>query len=594
MNSGDSSVVGVSTGSGAASVGEILERSYSSGAVYTPQNPNRFSTRSASDASRSSSRPTPAASGFNLRVDQPVQNVELGTSAYIRDQGALDGNNASWRWYRSVETYVCSNEGCKSKDEKREALFEYVCFQNKARFCSTQCLKESWAKQKAINQFCKPVLVDGDPKTQDAANEDLLNGASPHVMEAQEKKFEFVGSVREYLPTAEDVHRILKCEVTSHSGLSSSMNTRMVLPFPEMPPQRPVVYAQAQHPVTPDRIRVVTYNVLASIYATSSMFSYCPMWALNWNYRKGRILNEIIGYDADILCMQEVQADHFESFLYPQLSAIGYEGLYKKKTREAFGPKGRIDGCAIFYKRSKFTLRVNNVIEFNEAAMKMASEDRFENPIPMEGDNTNSINRLLRDNVAQICVLEMVGQYGVPMQICVSNVHVFWDPKFADVKLWQTHILVKELQNFIAQNDLPLILMGDFNSEPSSSVYEFMHNGQVPADHSDLAKDLIGILPKVERLRHDLALASAYDAVMGKEPEFTNYTGHYKGTLDYIWYSADRLAPTAALDIPSAAELEEDCGGKHGGMPHTKYPSDHFSMCCDFSFIDRQMLHQQQ
>ena len=137
------------------------------------------------------------------------------------------------------------------------------------------------------------------------------------------------------------------------------------------------------------------------------------------------------------------------------------------------------------------------------------------------------------------------------------------------------------------------ILMGDFNSEPKSSVYELLQKGRVSQDHSDLAKDLIGILPKVERLRHDLALASAYETVLGEEPVFTNYTANYKGTLDYIWYSADRLVPTAALDIPSPVELEENCG-KGGGMPHTKYPSDHFSMCCDFSFIDRQMLHQQQ
>merc|ERR1711871_457961 len=586
-NAKASSVIGQT--SNGASVGEILERSYSSGAVYTPVNPSRYNTRSASDA-----RTTPAHRTFTVRIEQPVQSVDLEARAYIRDEGAVDSNNASWQWSRTTELYMCSNESCPNADEAKEAKFEFVCFEKRARFCCMACLKQGWSKHKAINKFVETKLPKNDEKGQIAMIEDTLNGFGPNAIKEVGKTFENVAFTREYQPTADDVGRILKVDILSHSGFSASRCSRMVLPFPEMPPPRPVVYAQAQHPVTNERIRVVTYNILASIYATQTMFSYCPMWALSWNFRKGLILNELISYDADILCMQEVQADHFESFLYPQLSQQGYEGLYKKKTREAFGPKGRIDGCAMFYKRNKFQLRVNNVIEFNEAALKMSNEDRFANPIPMEGNNENSIQRLLRDNVAQICVLEMMGQYNVPIQICVSNVHIFWDPKFADVKLWQSHILVKELQNFIAQNDLPLILMGDFNSEPSSSVYEFMHNGQVPADHSDLAKDLIGILPKVERLRHDLALASAYDAVMGKEPEFTNYTGHYKGTLDYIWYSADRLAPTAALDIPSAAELEEDCGGKHGGMPHTKYPSDHFSMCCDFSFIDRQMLHQQQ
>ena len=92
----------------------------------------------------------------------------------------------------------------------------------------------------------------------------------------------------------------------------------MVLPFPELPPPRQVIYAQAQHHVTNDRVRVVTYNVLAAIYATQTMFPYCPMWALSWNFRKDMILRELMGYDADVLCMQEVQADHFENFLYPQ------------------------------------------------------------------------------------------------------------------------------------------------------------------------------------------------------------------------------------------------------------------------------------
>ena len=120
------------------------------------------------------------------------------------------------------------------------------------------------------------------------------------------------------------------------------------------------------------------------------------------NFRKDMILRELMGYDADVLCMQEVQADHFENFLYPQLNQLGYEGLYKQKTREAFGPAGRVDGCATFYKRSKFQLRINNVIEFNEAALKMAKENRFTGDVPLEGANDTSVKRLLRDNVAQI------------------------------------------------------------------------------------------------------------------------------------------------------------------------------------------------
>ena len=35
-----------------------------------------------------------------------------------------------------------------------------------------------------------------------------------------------------------------------------------------------------------------------------------------------------------------------------------------------------------------------------------------------------------------------------PLQFCVSNTHLFWDPEYADVKLWQTFMLVKELEKF--------------------------------------------------------------------------------------------------------------------------------------------------
>ena len=100
------------------------------------------------------------------------------------------------------------------------------------------------------------------------------------------------------------------------------------------------------------------YTFLIILFSFNVNFLiYSPQWALSWNFRKGQILRELAGYGADVLCLQEVQADHFESFLYPQLSAMGYEGLYKQKTREALGPRGRIDGCALFFKVAKFELK---------------------------------------------------------------------------------------------------------------------------------------------------------------------------------------------------------------------------------------------
>ena len=130
---------------------------------------------------------------------------------------------------------------------------------------------------------------------------------------ASDTEWETVAYSKEYTPTNEDVGHLLKVTVTAHSGVSASRMSTMVLPFPELPPPRQVIYAQAQHHVTNDRVRVVTYNVLAAIYATQTMFRIVRCGHC-WNFRKDMILRELMGYDADVLCMQEVQADHFETF----------------------------------------------------------------------------------------------------------------------------------------------------------------------------------------------------------------------------------------------------------------------------------------
>ena len=41
-------------------------------------------------------------------------------------------------------------------------------------------------------------------------------------------------------------------------------------------------------------------------------FGYCPPWALAWPYRRLNLLKELLAYDADIMCLQEVQSNHFQ------------------------------------------------------------------------------------------------------------------------------------------------------------------------------------------------------------------------------------------------------------------------------------------
>ena len=75
------------------------------------------------------------------------------------------------------------------------------------------------------------------------------------------------------------------------------------------------------------------YNVLSDKYATRQMYGYCPSWALDWEYRKKGILDEIRHYAADIISLQEVETDQFYNFFLPELKHEGYDGIFSPKSR---------------------------------------------------------------------------------------------------------------------------------------------------------------------------------------------------------------------------------------------------------------------
>eukprot|EP00479_Gromia_sphaerica_P010633 TRINITY_DN494_c0_g1_i1.p1 TRINITY_DN494_c0_g1~~TRINITY_DN494_c0_g1_i1.p1 ORF type:complete len:217 (+),score=29.41 TRINITY_DN494_c0_g1_i1:498-1148(+) len=201
----------------------------------------------------------------------------------------------------------------------------------------------------------------------------------------------------------------------------------------------------------------MNYNVLAEIYATQQLYPYCPLRALSWSYRRNNILREILTYNADIICLQEVQANHYDNFFLPELARHDYEGIFKKKTRDnQIERPRRVDGCAIFYKKERWAVMEQYAIEFNEAA-----KGHFENTLEEE----LKLKRLQKGNIALVCVLEeirspesVVSRQRRKRRLCVANTHIFWDPVYADVKLWQTWILAQELQKMILGRDLPLLL----------------------------------------------------------------------------------------------------------------------------------------
>jgi len=272
------------------------------------------------------------------------------------------------------------------------------------------------------------------------------------------------------------------------------------------------------------------------------------------------------------------------------MEAAGYGAIYKTKTREAMGATGKVDGCAIFWRKSRIqTIKMSN-LELNEAAnmgyqREVASLDRLmmQRMFPQEDYEAcraqldHALKRVTRDNVAQVVVFQVTHSPALeplpaPVQFVAVNTHLFWDPAFDDVKLWQASVLLHQVQLACAdpqgghRPSPPLLLFGDFNSEPASNVYKLLTKNSPtrPADFSpgDLASieksGVLKILPQGSAhgaLDHRLPLTSLFAAVTGGEPAFTNLTRDYVGTLDYVWASHGTVRPLAALAIPSADEL---------------------------------------
>lgn len=315
-------------------------------------------------------------------------------------------------------------------------------------------------------------------------------------------------------------------------------------------------------------VTVLCYNILCDKYATSQMFGYVPSWFLNWEYRKQLIIHEILSYDADIVCLQEVESSQFEQYFKPQLRMRGgYDGIFSPKSRaKTMNEWDRtfVDGCAIFFKADRFKLEDKLLVEFNQMALSRPSLRKHK----------DVYNRVMtRDNIALIARLEHKESR---QELIVANVHIHWDPSFRDVKLVQTIILIEELEKFSSQHPKAgMIVCGDFNSLPGSGVCSLLETGNLSPDHPDFMTYTYEPYTS-EVTKHNLGLRNAY----GNSPEpltFTSYTPMFLGVIDYIWFRPGALSVTGCL-----SSVPTDYVKQIVGLPSQHLPSDHISLLVEF------------
>ncbi|KAG6743907.1 hypothetical protein POTOM_052611 [Populus tomentosa] len=507
----------------------------------------------------------------------------------------------------------------------------------KSYHCSPKCFSDAWQHHRVLHDRAASAINENGNEEEElfgrfnssgsgvintslsgsASSASLTNGSTPLYPAAVTQRsggetwFE-VGRSKTYTPSADDIGHVLKfeCVVVDAEtklpvGHSNTLLTSRVIPAPSPTPRRLISVSglDAMAPLDSDgrlsssgTFTVLSYNILSDVYATNDTYGYCPSWALSWPYRRQNLLREIVGYRADIVCLQEVQSDHYEEFFAPELDKHGYQALYKRKTNEVYNVNTHtIDGCATFFRRDRFSHVKKYEVEFNKAAQSLTDA------LVPSAQRKTALNRLVKDNVALIVVLEAkfsnqgADNPGKRQLLCVANTHINVHQDLKDVKLWQVLTLLKGLEKIAASADIPMLVCGDFNSVPGSAPHSLLAMGKVDQLHPDLVVDPLGILRPHSKLTHQLPLVSAYSSfarvgvglgsdqqrrrmdATTNEPLFTNCTRDFIGTLDYIFYTADSLTVESLLEL-----LDEESLRKDTALPSPEWSSDHIALLAEF------------
>jgi len=246
--------------------------------------------------------------------------------------------------------------------------------------------------------------------------------------------------------------------------------------FRQRPRSKPSDYREWEYAKTPpspgsEKFVVLSYNILADYLANDhwrSLYFHIPRNMLSWGWRKSKLVFELSLWSADIMCLQEV--DKFQD-LEEEMKHRGYSAIWKMRTGNA------VDGCAIFWRSNRFKLVHEESIQFNQLG--------------------------LRDNVAQICVLETLltshtkeNETPPPEssagshRVVICNIHVLFNPKRGDFKLGQVRTLLDKAHAVSKLwDDAPIVLCGDFNCTPKSPLYNFISDRKL--DLSGLARDKV-------------------------------------------------------------------------------------------------------
>ena len=289
---------------------------------------------------------------LSCRTERPIAGCELAPHPFLFLKGGtldnatraklMDQNQHkfTFRWFRGPRRQLCQSEQCP-----RGSTYDPVSWSKAAvggsslkcaiceksgvaghlsLFCSASCFKSAWKGHCGAHHtslkptfrkrnVSKGTFMDEELEIEAATIPSESTGGSSCSSLDTEDNWVACAEDKAYIPVGEDVGCVLKvevCAIAMNDGkvLAGPITTYTdpVLAAPRGPPKRHLVTTPAPSSTvtTGARFRVISYNILAELYATKQAYPYCDSWSLAWPYRKAMIEQEVEEAQGDIVCLQ--------------------------------------------------------------------------------------------------------------------------------------------------------------------------------------------------------------------------------------------------------------------------------------------------
>lgn len=257
-----------------------------------------------------------------------------------------------------------------------------------------------------------------------------------------------------------------------------------------------------------------------------------------WEHRRDKLASQIRDFDADVVSLVENDQHHF----FSQTLADRWDSVFHKRPREC-----SLDGCSVFWRRSKFHLRA------------------------WEGfDYVDALDDKGRERKDRSCLMVLLKWQGSNSSLVAVSTHLAKDPDNRSqtaIRVRQVSQLVERLTAFTGNHgakDAPVVLLGDLNAR---------HFGEI--------RGITRTVWQIKGSNIHKFLWSASDVPTGP----TSITNARQCRIDCVQFMSSQLEVLEVGDVPQLP--------MGVAIPNDEHPSDHLPVYVEFQLKDSWLKHKE-